>query len=320
VTQWCSDVRVLVAHPTAAAVWVLPALTFDSRVWAGEPAAIVAAVRERFDVAVTVLYALREYTDTVARTVAMAVVCEAADGAVASGPWIERPDDVAEPDRDLVRDALARLDAGPNPWAVRGWAAQAGAWLRAAAGREPTGAVEQVRTWSLSAVLRIPTTDGYVYFKTAAAMPLFADEAAVTATLAAMFPDAVPIPLAVDTDRGWLALADFGAPLGWTAPKSARIDLVRDFARLQIATAGRVGELTGCVDRRLARLGGDHVGWLTGPHPRRAVGTGSTSPAGTAGWWPRSGPAGSSSRGERITVRTGRRTRIDAGTPMLCNG
>jgi hypothetical protein len=263
---------VLVAHPSAAAVRVLPALTLDGRIWAGEPAAIVAAVRERFDLAVTVLYAVREHTDMAARTVSAAVVCEAAEGPVALGTWIERSDDVAEPDRDLVRDALARLDAGRNPWSVRGWAADAGAWLRAAAvvaGREPTGPVEQVRTWALSAVLRVPTTGGYVYFKTSAAMPLFADEVAVTATLAALFPDAVATPLAVDADRGWLALADFGDPIGWAAPKSARVDLVRDFARLQIAAAGRVGELAGCVDRRLDRLGGDHVGWLTGPHPRR---------------------------------------------------
>lgn len=276
-TEWRSDVRVLVAHPIAAAIRVLPALTLDGRIWTGEPAAIVAAVHERFDLAVTVLYAIREHHDVAARTVSAAVVCEAvvseaADAQPAPDIWIERSDDVAEPDRDLVQDALARLDTGRTPWSVRGWIADAGAWLRTAAvaaGREPTGLVEQVRTWALSAVLRVPTTGGYVYFKTSAAMPMFADEVAVTATLAALFPDAVPTPLAVDADRGWLALADFGEPVGGEAPTSARVDLVRDFARLQIAAAGRIGELAGCVDRRLGRLGGDHVGWLTGPYPRR---------------------------------------------------
>ena len=140
-TDWRSVVCVLVAHPTAAAVRVLPALILDGRIWIGEPAAIVAAVQERFDLAVTVLYAIREHHDVAARTVSAAVVCEAADAQVAPGSWIERSDDVAEPDRDLVRDALARLDAGRTPWSVRGWAADAGAWLctaAVAAGREPT--------------------------------------------------------------------------------------------------------------------------------------------------------------------------------------
>jgi hypothetical protein len=77
-----------------------------------------------------------------------------------------------------------------------------------------------------------------VSFKTSAVMPMFADEVAVTATLTALFPHAVPTPLALDADRGWLALADFGDPIGGAAPTSARVDLVRDFARLPISAAG----------------------------------------------------------------------------------
>jgi hypothetical protein len=256
---------VLVAHPTEASVRILPAFRLEGRIWAGEPAEIVAAVRARFDLAVTMLYSVRERYHMAARTLDLAVVVEATDSTVMAG-------DAADEDRDLVATAVAQLDAGSTAWSARGWIAGAGAWLRAAAtaaGREPAGPVEQVRAWAVSTVLRVPTTGGYVYFKSSAAMPLFADEAAVTAALAGMFPGAVPAPLAVDPGRGWIATAGFGDPIGPDAPVPARVDLVRDFARLQIAAAGRVGELSGCVDRRLGRLAGDHAGWLKGPHPRR---------------------------------------------------
>jgi hypothetical protein len=195
------------------------------------------------------LYSVRERYDMAARTLDLAVVVEATDSTVMAG-------DAADEDRDLVATAVAQLDAGSTAWSARGWIAGAGAWLRAAAtaaGREPAGPVEQVRAWAVSTVLRVPTTGGYVYFKSSAAMPLFADEAAVTAALAGMFPGAVPAPLAVDPGRGWIATAGFGDPIGPDAPVPARVDLVRDFARLQIAAAGRVGELSGCVDRRLGR-------------------------------------------------------------------
>src|SRR6185369_5650980 len=104
------------------------------------------------------------------------------------------------------------------------------------------GPVEQVRTWVLSAVLRTPTPTGYVYLKASPRMPLFADEAEATAALAARFPGRVPTPLAVDAGRGWLALADVGEIVGWDAPKATRIDLVREFARLQIDSVGATAD------------------------------------------------------------------------------
>jgi aminoglycoside/choline kinase family phosphotransferase len=74
----------------------------------------------------------------------------------------------------------------------------------------------------------------------------------------------VPAPLAVDPDRGWMLLADFGGELGWDAPAELREDVVRAFARLQIEAAAHVDRLlaAGCLDRRLAWLAAEAQAWL----------------------------------------------------------
>jgi hypothetical protein len=268
--EWRSEVRLLVAHPAGRSILrpagavALPVLTLPGRVWSDEPAPVAAAARAAYGLDVTVLFTVRDEVDEAAATVAVAVVCE-----VAAPPpgWVDA-DDRLDPDAALIRTALDRLAAGPGaaPWTAPGWHAEAGGWLRAAVGLPP-GPVEQVRTWSLSAVLRTATPTGYVYLKVSAARPLFADEPRVTAALAARFPGRVPAPLAVDPGRRRLATADFGEPLGWETPKENRLGLVRDFARLQIDSVGAVEDLlaAGGVDRRDGR----HDAWLTGPDTRR---------------------------------------------------
>jgi hypothetical protein len=88
---------------------------------------------------------------------------------------------------------------GGRPWAARGWFAEAERWLggaMAGIGRPLTGPVEQAQVWDLSCVLRAPTAAGAVWFKSAAASPLFVNEGVVMAELAGLFPDRVPAPLA----------------------------------------------------------------------------------------------------------------------------
>jgi hypothetical protein len=84
-------------------------------------------------------------------------------------------------------------------WAARGWFAGAERWLgeaMAAIGRPLTGPVEQAQVWDLSCVLRAPTAAGAVWFKSAAASPLFVNEGVVMAELAGLFPDRLAAPLA----------------------------------------------------------------------------------------------------------------------------
>ncbi len=144
-------------------------------------------------------------------------------------------------------------------WARPGWFDGAAAWIRARLAERGTAVVaplEQVRSWSLSCVLRAPTERGAAYFKAAADPPLFAHEPRVVAALAARYPAHIPTPLAVDAGRRWLLLPDLGPALGGNAPAAAYATALRAFGRLQIATAADPGWLLaiGCVDRRLDHL------------------------------------------------------------------
>ena len=102
-------------------------------------------------------------------------------------------------------------------------------------------------------MLRVRTDGPTLFFKVSAPLPLFVDEAAVTAELAARFPGYVPAPLAVDAERGWLLLAEFDEPLGWREPLETRRELFSRFAGLQRRSVPVVDELlaAGCLDRRL---------------------------------------------------------------------
>ena len=166
--------------------------------------------------------------------------------------------------REPVLHVLEELETGAvpaerAPWAREGWLAEATAWIEtslSALGRPPIGRVEQIRTWCLSSLLRVETADGGVFLKATAASPLFADEGSVMRGLAKLFPENVPPPLAVDSVRRWMLLADLGPELGWDAPLEVREEVLRVFARMQIQSAAHADDLLGlgCVDRRLEVL------------------------------------------------------------------
>lgn len=166
--------------------------------------------------------------------------------------------------RDLLLEELemnerAHVPAERAPWAQEGWLAEATAWIESSlhpVGRRPTGPVEQVRTWPLSAVLRVPTQNGLVYFKATSKLPLFVDEGAVMQGLAQLFRREVPRPLAVDHARRWMLLEDVGSAIGWDAPSDERESVLRVFAFMQVASSDDLEALLamGCVDRRPAWL------------------------------------------------------------------
>ena len=137
-------------------------------------------------------------------------------------------------------------------WSRPGWVAEAGAWMRtemARAGfadpRPPT--VHWL--WGVSAVLVAESRDGTVYLKGSSAY--FRGEAAVTRALAERSPSLLPSVIAIEPDRGWLLMRDFGgAELGeqpeasWGAGLDALLEL-------QQAWLGRGEELVELgADRR----------------------------------------------------------------------
>lgn len=166
--------------------------------------------------------------------------------------------------RHVLQSCLQEIISGISPpqralWEQPGWVRMAEAWIRQQlqqSGNPATGPLEQVKHWCLSAILRIPTAQGWVYFKAANGSKFMVNEAVLTERLAQLFPATMPQPLAIEPACDWMLLADFGAEVGWEAAIETREAALRAFAELQIASAAQVDELltAGCIDRRLPKL------------------------------------------------------------------
>jgi len=144
------------------------------------------------------------------------------------------------------------------PWYRPGWMDGAVAWLREQAerlGLTLTGAVEQVRSWQRSAILRVPTNEGYLYFK--AVPPVFAHEIALTEFLARHYPAHMPHVLAVERQQQWMLMAEV---CGTMVEEFDDLDtwqaFLRRYAEMQIEQAQQVGDLLalGVPERRLPHL------------------------------------------------------------------
>jgi hypothetical protein len=166
----------------------------------------------------------------------------------------------------LVRTALAEAESGivppsRRPWECPGWHIRAEEWMRATAaaqGYTAAGPIEDIRTWSISRVLRLPTDRGCLYFKASGGSRLFCQEALVTDMLARRFPAHVPSPIAIKPESGWMLTPDFGGPIGNHSSTAHHAEALRQFAKLQVEASASVGDLLdlGCTDRRLPVLAG----------------------------------------------------------------
>jgi aminoglycoside/choline kinase family phosphotransferase len=159
------------------------------------------------------------------------------------------------------------------PWARPGWLAPAEAWIDdrlRALGLAPAGPAAQVKVWSISCLLRVPTEGGgAVYFK--AVPPLFAQEPAITRGLARRYPGAVPEVLAVEAERGWMLLREFeGREMAGCVDPAPWEAALRLLARMQIEHVGRGNELGawGCPDRGLDTMISDLKALLAETLPR----------------------------------------------------
>ncbi|MBA2383619.1 MAG: aminoglycoside phosphotransferase family protein [Actinobacteria bacterium] len=179
--------------------------------------------------------------------------------------WVGRPELDRlrlkdEEHRALLDEYLGALQrdefpAERPPWARPGWREHVETWLETEVARLGHRIIRlhQIKQWSISSVLRIETDGPCLYLKSPARLPLFVEEATVTATLAELFPGYVPTPLAIEAREGWLLLPELREVMGWGAPLETRADMLRRFAGLQRRTAARTAELlaAGCLDRRL---------------------------------------------------------------------
>lgn len=143
------------------------------------------------------------------------------------------------------------------PWTQTGWLDGVIEWMSARLRERnlvPLGPPVQVKTWSISCVLRQPIVGGDVFFKAVPAV--FAQEPRLTEQLARRAPDCLPDVLATDAKQGWLLLRGLtGKTLG-NFPQSAWEQAARRFARLQVELVPDAALLRawGCVERPLSAL------------------------------------------------------------------
>jgi len=281
---WSSTVHGLLIHPATPRVlmvpdddgWALPQVRLEERLWPPRVGGVAEALRRAIGLPLTILRCVDARTaDTNAPHADVTYVLEShapLEEPRGGGAWIGRASlaDLSPRmawQRAAIEACLAEAAGGPAPavrppWARPGWFAIAARWMEeqlATRGTPCVGPVTQVKTWGISCVLRARTTAGEVYFKAASTHALFADEPALTAALAALYPAHVPLPLAIDRARGWMLLADFGptldAAVGRDNP-AVRADWLGTFGQLQRVSAGSVDTFLtlGCQDRRLHRL------------------------------------------------------------------
>jgi len=236
--------------------WALPRVR-STEPW-GVVRAIPGSIRDRFGFEVEVLRAIvlaeddaRDGSDDEFRfTQAFGEVPDDLDGWTTEEALAGRAID--ERDRDAVLRWFAeRRGEGParlEAWQRRGWLAEASAWVRESLPDVLT--IEQYSCWNGSALLRIEAEAGRSYLK--AAPGYFRSEGATTASLAERFPDSVPRPMALDVERGWMVLGDFGDRLVRSEVLEHWEGALDAMASIHRASAAITEDLlrAGLVDRR----------------------------------------------------------------------
>ena len=184
--------------------------------------------------------------------------------------------------RWFAEQASGSVPAQRAPWERPGWFARALAWVDAvladrgwARSTEPA----QVRHTLDSAVLRVPTSVGDLYFK--ANHRRLAHEGRLTQLLWRLAPGRVPEPIAVGHEQGWLLSRAVSGQ--FLPPGDPRVrGLVRELGVLQRDCIDRIEALlqAGCPDWQLLTLGerfealvreDDVLRWLREDERRRCL-------------------------------------------------
>jgi hypothetical protein len=146
-------------------------------------------------------------------------------------------------------------------WHDPKWQKQAHAWIRAEAERNSiqlTGEIEQPHAYAWSTVMRVPSSEGTLFFKATAGETLY--EAALTQKLTEWFPDCMPELIAMDAGRGWMLMRDGGEQLRASIRPTGEIEawapVISRYAEVQLGLAEHVSEILdlGIPDHRLTVL------------------------------------------------------------------
>jgi Ser/Thr protein kinase RdoA (MazF antagonist) len=117
-------------------------------------------------------------------------------------------------------------------------------------GRRRSGPAEQIKTWNLSSVWRLPTREGDTWLK--AVPPFFAHEGAIIAAIGAPF-----VPVVLGAKPGRALLGDVPGEDRFDAPLELMLEMVAFLVNLQAKWIDRVPELLslGLPDWRPHKLG-----------------------------------------------------------------
>lgn len=276
---WRSHLFAVLRHPDeprilflrSDRVWRLPHVLVRDGIWGANAKAVVPAFERRLGTKPWLLRQVSFARDEDAKRIDAVFELELIESvweAPAHARWVGRAELAGiglkdEGQRALLEGYLDALERGAvpeerPPWAQPGWLPAVRDWLAAAAKRlgHDLVDIEQVKHWSISSVLRVATDGPDLYFKASARLPLFVEEAMLTARLAERFPGYVPAPLAVEPVHGWLLSPAFDQLFDAGAPFETRQEMLRRFAGLQRRSATLTEELLadGCLDRRLEVL------------------------------------------------------------------
>ncbi len=157
----------------------------------------------------------------------LAEVREPLPGAAAEQlvPWTEPLDD--DPRR-------LRWASPGGPDADVDWAST----ILRARGLEPAGPAEQIRTWNLSSIWRLPLRAGSAWLKVVP--PFFAHEGDILRRL-----QGGPVPRLLGHDRDRILLADIPGEDRYDADAPELLEMVTQLVELQAAWVGRSDELLG---------------------------------------------------------------------------
>jgi hypothetical protein len=273
---WRSHLFAAVRHPREPKIlllrsdrqWRLPHVLVHDAIWTANAKVVVPALERRLTTRLWLLRLIHSTEDEEAKRIEAIFEVELLDHgwkAPTHGRWAGRAeleglrlrDEGQRPVLEMYLDALERDDVPEQrqAWARPGWLAGVREWVEREAARlgRVVVAIEQVKHWGISSVLRVGTDGPDLYFKVPARLPYFVAEATVTSRLAARFPDHIPMPVAIEPEEGWLLLSQFDEIFPFRAPIDVHREALRRFAGLQLRSAEVTDGLLrdGCLDRRL---------------------------------------------------------------------
>jgi hypothetical protein len=196
-------------------------------------------------------------------------------------------DELAPRFAEWVDERLGRAVPDPlrAPWTLPGWYERTRPWIEGAlgdAGRPPARAIVQHRHWGISAVMRVETDAGRLWFK--AVSEHFRHEPGVTAFMGSWAPGATAGVVAWEATEGWMLLENVH---GDTTPdEHGHRAAFEQLVELQRMATGREHELlaAGCAPRPLVALPGDVAAVLDDPILRPWLPVDATRAAGIVDW------------------------------------